>query len=278
MVILIGLLMGIGYFFGGLNVVFIMFLFLMFFNFIIYWYSDRIVLSWYNVRIVDEYEVLELYVIVRDFVQRVGFLMFRVVIILSEIFNVFVIGRDFKYVVVVVIQGFFRIFNRDEFEGVIGYELIYIKNRDILIGMVVVVMVGVIMQFVYWVRWIVIFGGFNWDRDDGGDIIGVIFVVILVLIVVMFIQVVISRLREFLVDEGGVRISGKLYVFVSVLMKIEQVVNYCLMREGNLVMVYMFIVNLFRGMSIVNFFLIYLLIEVRIERFRKIVEEMGIYF
>lgn len=50
------------------------------------------------------------------------------------------------------------------------------------------------------------------------------------------------------------------------------------MREGNLVMVYMFIVNLFRGMSIVNFFLIYLLIEVRIERFRKIVEEMGIYF
>lgn len=68
MVILIGLLMGIGYFFGGLNVVFIMFLFLMFFNFIIYWYSDRIVLSWYNVRIVDEYEVLELYVIVRDFV------------------------------------------------------------------------------------------------------------------------------------------------------------------------------------------------------------------
>lgn len=29
--------------------------------------------------------------------------MFRVVIILSEIFNVFVIGRDFKYVVVVVI-------------------------------------------------------------------------------------------------------------------------------------------------------------------------------
>lgn len=257
MAILTGLLMGgIGYLFGGPNVAFIMFLFSMFFNFITYWYSDRIVLSWYNARIVDEYEAPELYAIVRDLAQRAGLPTPRVAIIPSETPNAFATGRNPKHAVVAVTQGLLRILNRDELEGVIGHELTHIKNRDILIGTVAAAMAGAIMQLAYWARWIAIFGGFGRDRDDSGDIIGgAILVAILAPIAAMLIQAAISRSREFLADEGGARISGKPHALASALMKIEQAVNYRPMREGNPATAHMFIVNPFRGgMSIANLF------------------------
>ncbi|AMQ17949.1 zinc metalloprotease HtpX [Thermococcus peptonophilus] len=278
MAILTGLLMGIGYLFGGPNVAFIMFLFSMFFNFITYWYSDRIVLSWYNARIVDEYEAPELYAIVRDLAQRAGLPTPRVAIIPSETPNAFATGRNPKHAVVAVTQGLLRILNRDELEGVIGHELTHIKNRDILIGTVAAAMAGAIMQLAYWARWIAIFGGFGRDRDDSGDIIGAILVAVLAPIAAMLIQAAISRSREFLADEGGARISGKPHALASALMKIEQAVRYRPMKDGNPATAHMFIVNPFRGMSIANLFSTHPPTEARIERLRKIAEEMGIYF
>ncbi|MBP1913031.1 zinc metalloprotease HtpX [Thermococcus stetteri] len=278
MAILTGLLMGIGYLFGGPNVAFLMFLFSMFFNFITYWYSDRIVLSWYNARIVDEYEAPELYAIVRDLAQRAGLPTPRVAIIPSETPNAFATGRDPKHAVVAVTQGLLRILNRDELEGVIGHELTHIKNRDILIGTVAAAMAGAIMQLAYWARWIAIFGGFRRDRDDSGDIIGAILVAVLAPIAAMLIQAAISRSREFLADEGGARISGKPHALASALMKIEQAVNYRPMKDGNPATAHMFIVNPFRGMSIASLFSTHPPTEARIERLRKIAEEMGIYF
>jgi heat shock protein HtpX len=278
MAILTGLLMGIGYLFGGPNVAFLMFLFSLFFNSITYWYSDRIVLSWYNARIVDEYEAPELYAIVRDLAQRAGLPTPRVAIIPTEVPNAFATGRDPKHAVVAVTQGLLRILSKDELEGVIGHELTHIKNRDILIGTVAAAMAGAIMQLAYWARWIAIFGGFGRDRDDSGDIIGAILVAILAPIAAMLIQAAISRSREFLADEGGARISGKPHALASALMKIEQAVNYRPMKEGNPATAHMFIVNPFRGMSLASLFSTHPPTEARIERLRKIAEEMGIYF
>lgn len=198
-------------------------------------------------------------------------------IIPSETPNAFATGRDPKHAVVAVTQGLLRILNRDELEGVIGHELTHIKNRDILIGTVAAAMAGAIMQLAYWARWIAIFGGFNRDRDDGGDIIGAILVAILAPIAAMLIQAAISRSREFLADEGGARISGKPHALASALMKIEQAVNYRPMRKAAAT-AHMFIVNPFRGMSIANLFSTHPPTEARIERLRKIAEEMGIYF
>lgn len=275
MAILTGLLMGIGYLFGGPNVAFLMFLFSMFFNFITYWYSDKLVLAWYRARIVDEYEAPELYAIVRDLAERAGLPTPRVAIIPSETPNAFATGRDPKHAVVAVTQGILRILNRDELEGVIGHELTHIKNRDILIGTVAAAMAGAIMQLAYWARWIAIFGGFGRDRDDGGDIIGAILVAVLAPIAAMLIQAAISRSREFLADEGGAKISGKPWALASALMKIEQAVRYRPMKEGNPATAHMFIVNPFRGMSIANLFASHPPTEARIERLRKIAEEMG---
>ena len=274
MAILTGLLMGIGYLLGGPQVAFIMFLFAMLFNFITYWYSDQIVLSWYNARIVDEMEAPELYAIVRNLAERAGLPMPRIAIIPTETPNAFATGRDPKHAVVAVTQGLLRILNRDELEGVIGHELTHIKNRDILISTVAAAMAGAIMQLAYWARWIAIFGSYD-DRDEGGNVLAAILIAILAPIAAMLIQAAISRSREFLADEGGAKLSGKPWALASALLKIEQAVRYRPMREGNPATAHMFIINPFRGMSIAELFSTHPPTEKRIERLRKIAEEMG---
>ncbi|WP_297065607.1 zinc metalloprotease HtpX [Thermococcus sp.] len=271
--ILTGLLMGIGYLFGGPNVAFAMFLFAMLFNFITYWYSDKIVLSWYNARVVDEMEAPELYAIVRKLAEKAGLPMPRIAIIPSETPNAFATGRNPKHAVVAVTQGLLRILNRDELEGVLGHELTHVKNRDILIGTVAAAMAGAIIQLAYWARWIAIFG--SYDDRDGDNVLAAILVAILAPIAAMLIQAAISRSREFLADEGGAKLSGKPWALASALLKIEQAVRYRPMREGNPATAHMFIVNPFRGMSIANLFSTHPPTEKRIERLRKIAEEMG---
>ena len=277
MAILTGLLMGIGYLFGGPSWAFMMFMFSLAFNFITYWYSDKIVLGWYNARLVDEYEAPELYAIVRNLAERAGLPTPKVAIVPSETPNAFATGRNPKHAVVAVTRGLLKLLNRDELEGVIGHELTHIKNRDILIGTLAAAMAGAIMQLAYWARWIAIFGGFGDDRD-GDNVLVAILIAVLAPIAAMLIQAAISRSREFLADEGGAKISGKPHALASALMKIEQAVRYRPMREGNPATAHMFIVNPFRGMSIANLFSTHPPTEARIERLRKIAEEMGIYF
>ncbi len=277
MAILTGLLMGIGYLFGGPSWAFMMFLFSLAFNFITYWYSDKIVLGWYNARLVDEYEAPELYAIVRNLAERAGLPTPKVAIVPSETPNAFATGRDPKHAVVAVTTGLLRILNRDELEGVIGHELTHIKNRDMLIGTFAAAMAGAIIQLAYWARWIAIFGGFGDDRD-GDNVLVAILIAVLAPIAAMLIQAAVSRSREFLADEGGAKISGKPHALASALMKIEGAVRYRPMREGNPATAHMFIVNPFRGMSIANLFSTHPPTEARIERLRKIAEEMGIYF
>ncbi|NJE02996.1 zinc metalloprotease HtpX [Thermococcus sp. MV11] len=271
--ILTGLLMGIGYLLGGPNLAFLMFLFAMLFNFITYWYSDRIVLSWYNARIVDEAEAPELYAIVRGLAERAGLPMPRIAIIPSETPNAFATGRDPKHAVVAVTAGLLRILNRDELEGVLGHELTHVKNRDILIGTIAAAMAGAIMQLAYWARWIAIFG--SYDDRDGDNVLAAILIAVLAPIAAMLVQAAISRSREFLADEGGAKISGKPWALASALLKIERAVSYRPMREGNPATAHMFIVNPFKGSSLASLFSTHPPTEKRIERLRKIAEEMG---
>ena len=278
MAVLTGLLMGIGYIFGGPNLALVMFMFSSLFNFITYWYSDKIVLSWYRARIVDEYEAPDLYSIVRGLAERAGLPTPRVAIIPTETPNAFATGRDPEHAVVAVTQGLLKILTRDELEGVLGHELTHVKNRDMLIGTLAAAMAGAIIQLAYWARWIAIFGGFGGDRDDGENVLAAILVAILAPIAAMLIQAAISRSREFLADEGGARISGKPQALASALMKIEQAVRYRPLKNGNPATAHMFIINPFRGLGLASLFSTHPPTEARIERLRKIAEEMGIYF
>lgn len=278
MAVLTGLLMGVGYLLGGTNMMFVAFLFALLINFFSYWYSDRIVLAMYGARVVDEMEAPELYAMVRGLANEAGIPAPRVAIVPTETPNAFATGRNPKNAVVAVTQGLLRILNRDELEGVLAHEISHIKNRDILIGTVAAAIAGAIMQLAYWARWIAIFGGYGGDRDDRSDVIGAILVAILAPIAAMLVQAAISRSREYLADESGAKISGKPWALASALEKIEYAVSRRPLRNGNPATAHMFIVNPFKGMSIVDLFSTHPPTKKRIERLRKIAMDMGMVF
>lgn len=59
-------------------------------------------------------------------------------------------------------------------------------------------------------QWAAIFGGARGDDDEGGGgMIGMLAMAILAPFAAMFIQMAISRSREYLADDGGARVSGK---------------------------------------------------------------------
>ncbi len=273
MTVLTGFLVGIGYVFGGPNLALMMFTFSMFLNFMTYWFSSSIVLAWYGAKIVSEDEAPELYDIVRKLADRAGLPIPKVAIVQSETPNAFATGRDPRHSVVAVTTGLLRILNRDELEGVLGHEMTHIKHRDMLIGTIAAAMAGAIIQLAYWARWIAIFGGFG--DDDGDNAIAAILIAILAPIAAILIQAAISRSREYLADEGGAKLSGKPWALASALVKIEHAVHYRPMQNGNPATAHMFIINPFRGSSVFNLFSTHPPTEKRIERLRKVAEEMG---
>jgi len=277
MAFLTGLLVGIGYLIGGQGGMIIAFTIALFMNFFSYWFSDSIVLSWYNARIVSEEEAPELHRIVEKLAMQAGIPKPRVAIVPTLVPNAFATGRSPEHAVVAVTEGLLRILNRDELEGVIAHEISHIKNRDTLIQTIAAVLAGAIMVLVNFARWSLWFGAYDEDRD-GGNIVALILAIILAPIAATLIQLAISRSREYLADETGAKISGKPHALASALMKIEEAVRYRPLKNGNPATAHMFIVNPFRGVDFVELFSTHPPTEKRIERLRKIAMEMGIIF
>ncbi|WP_175059318.1 zinc metalloprotease HtpX [Thermococcus sp. 2319x1] len=277
MAFLTGLLMAIGYVLGSETGMLFAFIFALVMNFFSYWYSDKIVLTWYGARILEEEEEKELYEIVKGLAQEAGIPTPKVAIVPTETPNAFATGRNPKHAVVAVTQGLLRILNRDELEGVIAHEISHIKNRDILIQTLAAVLAGAIIMVARWAGWMLWLGGRDRDRGEGSTL-GAILLIVLAPIAAMLIQMAISRAREYLADETGAKISGKPWALARALEKIEYAVSMRPLKDGNPATAHMFIVNPFRGVSFAELFSTHPPTHKRIERLRKIAEEMGIAF
>ena len=268
---LTGLLLLIGGWIGGNNGVVIAFLFAAVMNLGAYWFSDKIVLSMYKAREVNEREAPELYRIVKDLAMRGNLPAPRVYIIPGDTPNAFATGRNERHAVVAVTEGLLRILNRDELEGVISHELSHIKHRDILIGSIAATIAGAVSMLAHMAQWAAIFGGSRSDDDEGGggNIVGILAMAILAPIAATIIQMAISRSREYLADDGGARISTKPYALASALEKLSRA-SQAVPMEATPSTAHMFIVNPLAGKrSFLSLFSTHPPIEERIARLRK---------
>jgi heat shock protein HtpX len=197
---LTGLLMLIGGYFGGQMGVVIAFIFAMVMNFGSYWFSDKLILRMYKAQEVSESQAPDLYAMVKNLALKASLPMPKVYIIPEDTPNAFATGRNEHHAVVAVTEGILRILNRDELEGVIAHELAHIKNKDMLIGSIAATLAGAIVMLANMAQWAAIFGGASrGDSDDeGGGVIGLIFMAILAPIAATIIQMAISRSREYL--------------------------------------------------------------------------------
>jgi heat shock protein HtpX len=266
---LTGLLMLIGGYFGGKSGVIIAFIFAMVMNLGSYWFSDKLILRMYKAQEISEGQAPDLYTMVRNLAMKASLPMPKVFIIPEDTPNAFATGRDEHHAVVAVTEGILRILNRDELEGVIAHELTHIKNKDMLIGSIAATLAGAIVMLANMAQWAAIFGGASRDSDDeGGGIIGLIFMAILAPIAATIIQMAISRSREYLADEGGARVSKKPYGLAGALEKLARASQAAPM-DANPSTAHMFIVNPLSGKSLMNLFSTHPPVEERIARLRS---------
>jgi len=105
--------------------------------------------------------------------------------------------------------------NRVELEGVIGHEMSHIKNYDILLQTLTVVMIGVVALLSDWILRGVFWGGGrrrSSSRGKGNSLVLVLLAVGLVLailspIISQLIRLAISRRREFLADASSAQLT-----------------------------------------------------------------------
>ena len=174
------------------------------FNFVMYFFSDRLVLRMYGAHVVTEQEAPELYRMVDRLRQRAGLPMPVVAVAPHEQPNAFATGRSAKKAVVAVTTGILKYMPSEELEGVIAHELAHIKNRDMLIATVAAGLAGALSNLPY----LLMFGGGGND-DEGGHPFAQIALVLLAPIGAMLIQFGVSRQREFEADRVGAQILGR---------------------------------------------------------------------
>lgn len=189
-------------------------------NFIMYFFSDRLVLKMYGAHVVTEQEAPELYRMVDRLRKRAGLPMPVVAVAPHEQPNAFATGRSPKRAVVAVTTGILRAVPQDELEGVIAHELAHIKNRDMLTSTIAAGMAGMIGNL----PWLLMFAGGSRD-DEGGHPLASLAMVILAPIAAMLIQFAISRQREYEADRVGAEILGRPLVLARALQRLDHMAH-----------------------------------------------------
>jgi len=262
------LLVGVGYLigliYGGTYYSMLLFLILAFLiNIFAYFYSSRIVLWSYRARIIDEGDNPRLYSIVKKVAFNAGLPMPKVAIVPLGVPNAFATGRNPKNAVICVTEGLLRLLNDDELEGVIGHEMGHIKDRDILIMTIAATIAGGLSFMARAYLWRSIFSR---DRENSW----LIYIILaLAAFAALLLQLAISRQREFKADEQSARITKKPLALASALRKIEYHVRRKPLREGNPSTASLFIVNPFRGDSLIKLFSTHPPTEERIKRLEE---------
>ena len=175
-----------------------------------YYSSDKIVLAISRAKPVEKKDYPYLYNVVEGLAIAAGLPKPRCYIIDDTAPNAFASGRNPKNSVIVVTKGLLEKLNRAELEGVIAHEMAHIKNYDILVQTLAVVMVGVVALLSDWILRSFLWGGGRRrsSSKSGGNVGAIIVVVGLILaifspLIAQLIRLAVSRKREFLADANG---------------------------------------------------------------------------
>jgi heat shock protein HtpX len=161
----------------------------------------------------------------------------------SDALNAFATGLNQRQYAITVTTGLLKALNDQEIESVLGHELTHIRNGDVQMMVIAVIIAGVVgfsAELVF--RSFTNFGyygggyrGSSWSRSSsssdgdrkssgGGAIIVIIIAVALIALAWLLSQLVrlaLSRSRELLADAGSVELTKNPDAMISALRKIE---------------------------------------------------------
>ncbi|MEM3154707.1 MAG: zinc metalloprotease HtpX [Candidatus Woesearchaeota archaeon] len=250
--ILSGLVLGAGYLLGGNTGLTVALVFAVLLNFGMFFWSHKLVLAMYRARPASKKEYPHLHKMVEDIARKIGLPKPALYIVPTQTPNAFATGPSPKKAVVACTEGILTLLNDHELKGVLAHELSHVKNRDMLVTTIAATLAAVISYLAQMAQFAAIFGGMR-DRDNGGNIIGVLVLAILTPIIAMLLQLAISRSREYLADETGAKTLKDSSGLASALQKLEHGCKVRPMR-GNATTSSLFIVNPFTMRGFVAMF------------------------
>jgi heat shock protein HtpX len=251
-------------------------LFIIVYNIVLYYNSDKIALKATGSVPADPEEFRMLHNVVEEVTIAAGIPKPKVFITPTPAPNAFATGRNPQNASLSVTTGLLEIMNRQELQGVIAHEVSHIRNYDMLLMTVVAAIGGLIILLRDFFLRSLFWGGRRRDRRGSGQAGLILLVVGLLLaiiapIFVALIRAAISRQREYLADASGAYITRYPQGLVQALAKLRDSGEK--MKRASDANAHLFIANPFGKdrMDVMSMFATHPPIDRRIERLNKLV-------
>jgi len=239
-----------------------------------YFTGDKIALASTGAKKIKKEDNPYVYRMVENLAITAGIPMPKVHIIDSPALNAFATGRDPEHGSVAVTTGLIDALENEELEGVLAHEMSHIKNYDIRVMTIVVVLVGsiaLISDLFFRFRF---FGGGGGNKRSGGGgkIGGIIMLVGLALLILSpiiaeLIKLAVSRKREYLADASGSLLTRYPEGLARALEKIKA--STATLPHASAATAHLFISNPFKKKRVSGFFSTHPPIDERISKLRN---------
>jgi heat shock protein HtpX len=160
-----------------------------------------------------------------------GITMPKLKLMESEALNAFATGMSRKQYAITVTSGLLDRLDDAEVESVLGHELTHIRNGDVRMMVIAVIIAGAISFFAELFFRLWFYNGFSFrggrsadDRRGGGAALAILIAIALIVVAYVLsfiIRLALSRSREFLADAGSVELTKNPDAMISALRKIE---------------------------------------------------------
>ena len=196
---------------------------------IAYYFHQNMIDALTGGREVTRAEEPRLYNILENLCISRGITMPKLKVMESDALNAFATGMSDKQYSITVTTGLIKRLNDAEIEGVLGHELTHIRNGDVRMMVIAVIIAGVVSFFAELVFRLWFYNGLSFrgrsdDRRGGGAAFAIL-IAVAVIAVAYFLSFVIrlalSRSREYLADAGSVELTKNPDAMISALRKIE---------------------------------------------------------
>jgi heat shock protein HtpX len=192
-------------------------------------FGDKMVLAMANAKEIQKADAPQLYNVVEEMAIAAGVPMPKVMVLETDALNAFATGNKPANGTIAVTRGLLNSLNRDELQGVVAHEVSHLANLDTRYMVVVGVTVGLIALICDMILRSMAWGRGNRssssDKKGGGAailIILLIVVAILAPIAAKFVQMAVSRQREYLADATSVRFTRNPSGLISALGKLAE--------------------------------------------------------
>ncbi|HML07994.1 MAG TPA: M48 family metalloprotease [Xanthobacteraceae bacterium] len=158
-----------------------------------------------------------------------GITMPKLKVIESDALNAFATGMNERQYSITVTSGLLGRLDDAEIESVLGHELTHIRNGDVRMMVIAVIIAGAISFFAELFFRLWFYGGFRGPRSSderrgggaGFAILIAVLLIVLAYVLSFLIRLALSRSREFLADAGSVELTKNPDAMISALRKIE---------------------------------------------------------